>query len=159
MYERVNVHHCGYSTVSSGAHGLYLKGSGHALLDSEVWDVFEYLDRNSCVSARHEDVRIQGNRIHGCYAGLGVFDETGEDGVVDVRRNEFWDNSNAVHVDGSDEQTVRVSNNSILGTRKSASGQQISRGIYVSDSPSASHPVPGRRSMSSGAMSIIRRVR
>lgn len=142
-YERVNVHRCGYSTVAFGAHGLYLKGSGHELLDSEVWDVFEYLGRNSCVSVRHEDARIQGNRIHGCYAGLGVFDETSVSGVVTVRRNEFWDNFNAVYVDGSQEQTVHVSNNTILGTRKNDSGQPTTRGIYVSDSPGATAPLPG----------------
>ncbi|MBA2693734.1 MAG: right-handed parallel beta-helix repeat-containing protein [Rubrobacter sp.] len=141
-YERVNVHRCGYSPITFGAHGLYLKGPGHELLDSEVWDVKEYL-ANSRVSVRYEDVRIQGNRIHGCYGGLEVFDETSVPGVVTIRRNEFWDNFNAVYVDGSHEQTVRISNNTILGTRKNASGTPISRAIYVSDSPGATAPVPG----------------
>lgn len=141
-YERMNVHRCGYSTITFGAHGLYLKGPGHKLLDSEVWDVFEYQSANSCVSVRYQDIRIQGNRLHGCYGGLGVFDETSSPGTVTIRRNEFWDNFNAVYVDGSQEQTVQVSNNTILGTRENASGRPITRGIYVSDSPNASSPVP-----------------
>jgi hypothetical protein len=128
LYEQITVSDCGFSTMAVGTHGLYLKGPGHALLDSDVQNT-----RDSCVSVRFPGIRVQGNRLHGCAVGVSWFEGTGGAGVVTVTRNTIWNAHTGIYVDGSATQTFHFSHNTIVGLR--AGGEQDSRGIWV-------HPVP-----------------
>ncbi len=127
-YEGLKVHNCGFSTLNIGQHGLYLKGPGHILKDSEVFNT-----RDSCVSTRYEGIRVGGNRLHGCQIGISWFENTGKAGEVVYRRNEIWDTFNAIYVDGSATQDFHISNNTMLGARPS--GATDGRGIYVKGVP------------------------
>lgn len=129
LYEEISVRDCGFSTMPVGTHGLYLKGPGHTLLNSEVWNT-----RDSCVSVRFPGIRVQGNHLHGCEVGVSWFEGTGGAGEVVVTRNTIWNAHTGIYVDGSTTQTFRFSHNTIVGLR--AGGEQNSRGIWV-------HPVPG----------------
>ncbi len=70
-YTRLTVRHCGYSNLSYGMHGLYLKGPGAVLENSQVSDIRRGVGQ--CVSVRAGGI-IRGNRLQGCTIGIGFFD-------------------------------------------------------------------------------------
>ena len=90
-YERVNVHHCGYdASLTHGKHGIYLKGSGSVIRDSELSDVFMGVGGGSCISPRGGGQLI-GNRLHGCPSGIGWFDYTrAASSKLVIRRNAVY---------------------------------------------------------------------
>ena len=131
QYLRVRVHGCGFGGYTYGTHGLYLKGPGQSLRDSEI-----YTAEDSCVSVRFQDAVVSGNRIHGCLEGISWYEYATAQGSVSLTRNRIWDTGTGIYLDGSPTQRFLISNNTILGGRV-AGGASIgisartSRGLSI----------------------------
>ena len=79
-FTRVTIRHCGYGNLTYGTHGLYLKGPGAIVEDSDVGDI----KGGQCISPR-AGALIRGNRLHHCTIGIGYFDYARRGGSQSLR--------------------------------------------------------------------------
>ena len=112
QYLRLQVSGCGFGGYTYGTHGMYLKGPGQSVVDSEVSDSYD-----SCISVRFQDAVVSGNRVHGCPEGISWYEYATANGTVRLMRNRIWDTGTAIYLDGSTTQNFLLANNTILGGR------------------------------------------
>ena len=79
-FVRVTVRHCGYGNLTYGTHGLYLKGPGAIVENSDIGDI----KGGQCVSPR-AGALIRSNRLHHCTIGIGYFDYARSGGSQSLR--------------------------------------------------------------------------
>ena len=77
QYLRMQVSGCGFGGYTYGTHGMYLKGPGQSVVDSEVSNSLD-----SCISVRFQDAVVSGNRVHGCLEGISWYEYATANGTV-----------------------------------------------------------------------------
>jgi hypothetical protein len=81
-FVRVVIRHCGYSNLGYGRHGMYLKGPGAVVEDSDISDIKAGV--GSCISPRASAV-IRGSRLHNCAIAVGYFDDARRGGTAALK--------------------------------------------------------------------------
>ena len=152
-YTRVTIRHCGYSGLDYGRHGMYLKGPGAIVENSDISDV--KAGAGSCVSPRSGAI-IRGSRLHNCTIAVGFFDDARRGGTATLRltgNDVFAISSTAIYLDplGGSRYTSRthrlvvsIVNNRIAAT--TASGAALRNSAINISAPKGRNTVSVRSS-------------
>ena len=114
LYERVTAADCGFGGLTYGTHGFYLKGPRQTLRDSSIRHAF-----TNCISVRFQDATIVGNTVSDCPIGIAWFEDATAPGTVTIVRNRVSDAGTGIYVDSSPTQSFSISQNTIIGGRRS----------------------------------------
>ncbi len=125
VYDRVTATDCGFGGLTYGTHGLYLKGPRQTLRDSTVRGAY-----TNCVSVRFQDATVIGNTVSACPIGIAWFEYATAAGTVTIVRNRISDVQTGIYVDDSPTQSFRISQNTIVGGRRSGA---TTEGIVSND--------------------------